>query len=79
MGFSEAWKDGPAGAERFLEENNYAPYQKDSDRCRKSDEARGVQSKEFAFDDDTIKLEEDWTIPEGSLKGQNTAWPHRIR
>jgi len=70
LGFSEAWEDGPPGAERFLEENNYAPYQKDSDLCRKSDEDRGVQRKEFAYDDDTIKREENWSIPEGSLKGQ---------
>lgn len=71
IGWSEAWEEGPAGGADYLKENNYPPYQKDSDYCRRLDEDRGVQRKVFAYDDDTIKRDQAWTIPEGSQKGRH--------
>ncbi len=73
IGWSEAWEEGPGGGADYLEENNYPPYQKDSDLCRRLDEDRGVQRKVFAYDDDTIKRDDGWTIPEGSQKGRHPA------
>jgi hypothetical protein len=71
--FTKAWSDGPAGAEKFLETNNYPPYQKDSDLCRRSDEQRGVTEKVFTLDEKTVGLDRGWVIPEGSLKGRKPA------
>jgi hypothetical protein len=70
LGWSEAWEDGPAAGAEYLKTNNYPPYQKDSDLCRRFDEDRDVQQKVFAYDDDSIKRDDGWTIPEGTQKGR---------
>ena len=68
--FSKAWDGGPAGAETFLAQHDYAPYVDNVPSCRSGWETKKITKETYVPQESSIQPDANWTIPSGSQQGK---------